>query len=143
MRIPTLLLAAAAHVAGAAAAALMPLPVTVQPVSGQFPIDSNFVVETVGAGSAGLAPAVHAFLARVSRQTAVTYSPLPPAPADAHQLVVECAGGPDYPTLGEDESYTLDVSTGQARIRAATAEGAIHGLATFAQLIEPGPNGFQ
>ena len=143
MRFPTFLMAAAAHVACAAAAALMPLPVTVQPATGQFPIDANFVVETVGAGGARLAPAVHAFLARVSRQTAVVYSPLPPAPGDVHRLVIECAGGPDYPTLGEDESYTLDVSASGAHIRAATAEGAIHGLATFAQLIEPGPNGFQ
>ena len=143
MRITTLFLAAAAQVAGAAAAALMPLPVTVQTAPGQFPIDSNFVVETVGAGGARLAPAVEAFLARISRQTGVVYSPLPPAPADARRLVIDCAGGPEYPALGEDESYTLDVSAAGARIHAATAEGAIHGLATLAQLIEPGPNGFQ
>ncbi len=60
-----------------------------------------------------------------------------------HRLVIDCAGGPEYPTLGEDESYTLDVSGAEARIQAATAEGAIHGLATFAQLIQPGPDGFQ
>jgi hexosaminidase len=146
MRLATLLLAVAAGASQAVLAAgpaLMPMPVTVQPMPGRLPIDANFVVETVGGANARLAPAVKAFLARVSRQTGVIYAPLPPAPADARRLVIECAGGPEYPALGEDESYTLDVSGAEARIKAATAEGAIHGLATFAQSIQPGPDGFQ
>ena len=143
MRLLTIVFAAAAQLGYAATPALMPLPVKVQPAPGQFLINANFVVETVGAGSARVAPAVKSFLARVSRQTGVVYAPLPPAAADARRLVIDCAGGPGYPTLSEDESYTLDVSDREARIHAATAEGAIHGLATFAQLIQPGPNGFQ
>ncbi|HTX35607.1 MAG TPA: family 20 glycosylhydrolase [Bryobacteraceae bacterium] len=131
----------------AAVPALMPMPVKVQTTPGRMAIDANFVVQTVGGANARLAPAVRAFLARVSRQTGILYAPaggpLTPAAADPRRLVIDCAGGPDYPTLGEDESYTLDVSEGQARIQAATAEGAIHGLATFAQLIQPGPDGFQ
>ena len=127
----------------AAAPALMPLPVKVQPASGKLAIDANFVVESVGGANARLAPAVRSFHARVSRQTGVLYAPVPPPAADAHRLAIDCAGGPEYPTLGEDESYTLDVSATEARIHAATAEGAIHGLATFAQLIQPGPDGFQ
>src|ERR1017187_7387887 len=67
----------------------------------------------------------------------------PLAAADARRLAIDCAGGTEYPALGEDESYTLDVSGAEARITAATAEGAIHGLATFAQLIQPGPDGFE
>ncbi len=132
--------------AGAACAAqpaLMPLPVKVQAAPGKLTIDANFVVETVGGANARLALAVRAFLSRVSRQTGIVYAPVPPASADAHRLTIECAGGPEYPTLGEDESYTLDISGADARIKAATAEGAIHGMATFAQLIVPGPGGFQ
>ncbi len=131
------------QLAYAAAPALMPIPIKVQPASGNFPIDANLVVETVGTANARLAPAVQSFLARVSRQTGVLYAPTPPLPPDAHRLVIECAATADYPALSEDESYALDVSATQARIQAATAEGAIHGLATFVQLIQPGPNGFQ
>jgi hexosaminidase len=127
----------------AAEPALMPMPVTVQAAPGKFAVNANFVVETVGGANARLEPAVRAFLARVSRQTGVLYAPVPPALADARRLVIDCAGGPEYPALGEDESYTLDVSDAAAGIKAATAEGAIHGLATFAQLIQPGPDGFQ
>src|SRR5215469_18807579 len=61
-------------------AALMPLPVLVQPVPGAFPINANFIVDTVGPANARLAPAVKSFLARVTRQTGITYSPLSPAP---------------------------------------------------------------
>jgi hexosaminidase len=122
---------------------LMPMPVKVQATPGRFAIDANFVVETVGAANAQLAPAVRSFLSRVARQTGVLYAPVAPAQADARRLTIECAGGPEYPALGEDESYTLDVSDTEARIKAATAEGAIHGLATFAQSIQPGPDGFQ
>jgi len=127
----------------AADPALMPLPVKMQTAPGVFPINANFVVDTVGGANARLAPAVHAFLERVARETGVLYAPVPPPDADAKRLVIECAGGPEYPTLGEDESYTLDVSASEARIKAATKEGAIHGLATFAQLIQPGSEGFQ
>ena len=127
----------------AAGPALMPMPVKLQPAAGRFPIDANFVVETVGGANARLAPGVRSFLARISRQTGVIYAPAPPAAADAHRLVIDCAGGPEYPSLGEDESYTLDVSAAEARIQSATAEGALRALATFAQLVQPGPDGFQ
>ena len=143
MRFRSLILACAAAQAALAGPALMPAPVRVQSAPGKLLIDANFVVETVGGANARLAPAVQAFLARVSRQTGVMYAPVPPAPAEARRLIIDCAGGPGYPALGEDESYTLDVSDTEARIKAATTEGAIHGLATFAQLILPGADGFQ
>jgi len=146
MRITTTLLMLAAGATPALFAAepvLMPMPVKVQATPGRFAVNANFVVETVGGANARLAPAVRAFLARVSRQTGVLYAPVPPAPADVRRLVIDCAGGPEYPALGEDESYTLDVSDAEASIKAATAEGAIHALATFAQLIQPVLDGFE
>jgi hexosaminidase len=146
MRLGTMLLAltaSASQVVFAAGPALMPMPVKVQPASGRFLIDANFVVETVGSGSARVASAVQSFLARVSRQTGVVYAPVPPLPADARRLVIDCTGGAEYPVPGEDESYVLDVSDTEAHIQAATADGAVHGLATFTQLIQPGPDGFQ
>ena len=146
MRFTVVCLALAAcggQVGRAAEPALMPMPVKVEAASGRFLIDANLVVDAGGLSAGRLTPAVGWFLARVSRQTGVPFARQAPAAADAKRLVVECAGGPAYPTLGEDESYTLDVSATEARIKAATVEGAIHGLATFAQLIQPGPEGFQ
>lgn len=139
MRIAILFMCAAVL---AAEPALMPAPVKVQAMPGNFPIDANLVVETTGGANARLAPAVKAFLSRLARETGVLYAPQVPAPADAHRLIVECAGGAAYPVLGEDESYTLDVSAAEIRVHAATADGAIHALATLAQWIQPGPEGF-
>ena len=51
--------------------------------------------------------------------------------------------GAEDPSLGEDESYQLDVAPDGARLKAATVAGALHGLETFAQLVAPGAEGFQ
>jgi hexosaminidase len=76
----------------------------------------------------------------VARQTGI---PIVTTSVKRVTLLVECRErGNDYPTLGEDESYQLDITTTGARLRANTATGVLHGLETFAQLIGPGPDGF-
>ncbi|SPE41965.1 Beta-N-acetylhexosaminidase [Candidatus Sulfopaludibacter sp. SbA3] len=60
------------------------------------------------------------------------------APAGAWPgLAVECREA-----ASEDESYQLDVSPQGARLTARSAIGAMHGMATFAQLMEPAGEGF-
>jgi hexosaminidase len=44
--------------------------------------------------------------------------------------------------IGEDEAYTLDVTTSGAKIHAASPLGAMHGLQTFLQLVAITPDGF-
>jgi hexosaminidase len=77
------------------------------------------------------------FVARVSRQTGIPFR----GAAQKATLLIECReGGSEYPTLGEDESYLLDISPVGARLNATTVTGALRGLETFAQLIGSGPN---
>ena len=58
-------------------------------------------------------------------------------------LTVACrAAGAEWPALGEDESYQLDVTDEGARLSAATVTGIQRGLATFVQLISPGADGY-
>ena len=46
--------------------------------------------------------------------------------------------------MGEDESYRLDITVQrQATLSAATTNGALRGLSTFAQLVVPGAEGFE
>lgn len=121
-----------------AAPALMPLPVKMDAGSGKLAIDGGFTVKATGYTDARLDGAMRRFSARLSRQTGLVF--LSPAGAT---LNVNCtARGSEYPTLGEDESYTLDITAGGATLKAATVDGAIHGLETFAQLVTPGAQGF-
>eukprot|EP01052_Picozoa_sp_SAG31_P023852 SAG31_NODE_1992_length_6709_cov_3.654870_2_plen_130_part_00 len=49
-------------------------------------------------------------------------------------------GGKVWPSLDEDESYSLDIGRGTARLCAPTVWGALAGLQTFAQLVEFDPS---
>ncbi len=120
--------------AAAARGALMPLPVKMTPGSGRLAIDGRFGVT----GSGCPAPAIARFQTRIARQTGI------PLGATGQGLSVTCrAPAPELPTLGEDESYTLDVTAGGARLTAPTTTGVLRGFETFAQLIAPGSDGFE
>jgi hexosaminidase len=129
-----LLLAVLVPLVGAAEP--MPLPWKTVTAQGRLIIDSSFTVAASGYSDARLQGAISRFLSRVSRQTGI---PITGAKQSA-TLVIECReGGSEYPALGEDESYRLDVSSLGARLNATTVTGILHGLETFVQLIGPGP----
>jgi len=119
-------------------AALMPMPATMVPGAGSLKIDSSFAVEARGYSDARLDGAMLRLVARLSRQTGIEIR------GGKTALWIECgAGGPQYPALGEDESYLLDVSAEGAHIRAPTVTGALRGMETFAEWIDLGPDGFE
>jgi hexosaminidase len=97
-----------------------------------MPITAAFRVSAAGCPAAE--SAARRLEDRVMRQGGFASVALPAArPA----LTVECRD-----PAGEDESYQLDVSPEGARLAAPAAIGALRGMATFAQLMEPGPDGF-
>ncbi len=138
-----LLLALATAGVFAATPALMPLPTKMETSAGTLPVDGNFTVAATGSSDARLERALQRFRARLARQTGMPM--IAPKPEDAGKatLRVECAAAPAYPTLGEDESYTLEIAADGARLKSATLDGALHGLETFAQMVTLGPDGFQ
>jgi hexosaminidase len=125
----------------------MPLPVKVQTAAGKLAIDGSFSVAATGYTDLRLESALDRFAARVSRQTGIPMLAARPPNAGRVTLRVECAGAPSGPgakdpSLGEDESYRLDVTPDGARLQAPAVAGALHGLETFAQLVGPGAEGF-
>ena len=121
-----------------AAPSLMPLPAQMDLNSGALTIDGTFGATATGARDTRLDAAMRRLSDRLSRQTGIPF--LGPAVAT---LKVDCAArGADYPTLGEDESYTLDVTPQGATIKAATVDGALRGIETLAQLVAPAEKGF-
>jgi hexosaminidase len=117
----------------------MPLPVRMTPGSGRLVIDNRFQIVVAGVSDARLDNAVERATARLSRQTGIPFiGPRGTA------LRVECgSAGNAYPTLGEDESYTLDVTSDGAVLKTPTVAGALHGIETFLQLVAPASGGFQ
>ena len=138
--------AAAVLLAPASAApSLMPLPVKVESGAGQLSIDLAFQAAESGVSDPVLNAALQRFTARLARQTGLPIGLGQPVNAAHAALTVEVGpaeAAAGWPVLGEDESYTLDVSADGARIKAATVDGAMHGLETFSQLVAPSADGF-
>src|ERR1017187_7045607 len=125
----------------AAQPALMPLPVTVRPGTGKLTLDATFKAALTSAPDARLDASIGRFVVRLSHQTGIPMLGLKDA---TPKLRIECSsGGNDYPTLGEDESYTLDVTSERALLKAPTRAGALHGLETFGQLVTLAQDGFE
>ena len=122
---------------------LMPLPSSVQPGTGQLVIGSSFSVSIRGYNEPRLQHAVERFLDDLRRQTGM--SPLVVQITDSAQvsLVVHADhASKDVQELGEDESYSLEITSGSARLDAATPLGIMRGLETFLQLVTTTPEGF-
>lgn len=134
-----LLILALLNAASAAPLPLMPAPAKVTVTGKSLAIDSRFRMAIDGYSDARLRAAVGRFAVRLERQTGV-----PLTPGNGVTLRVSCQGrGSEYPALGEDESYRLEVTPEAALLKANTVTGVLRGLETFAQLIVPGPDGFQ
>jgi len=125
---------------------VMPLPAKIQLGSGRLMIDHSFSVSNEGANDPRIGRAVQRFLANLSHQTGIPIGFPPNANSSASRKAVLTirAGhvGKPFPEFGEDESYTLDVTSSGASLTAPDTLGILQGLETFLQLVEPAPEGF-
>ena len=123
---------------------LMPAPESVEfrqgvrlPVNKQFRIAfSNFKDDRIRA-------AAERTIVRLQDVTVMDLSRDTSGDEAGAALVIDCAAaGAMPPRLGEDESYTLDVNSGRAVLKAPTTTGALRGLETFLQLVRGDEDGF-
>jgi hexosaminidase len=127
--------------AAVASITVVPAPAHVTMGEGKLSIDAGFQA-AVQYQDRRLVAAVERFVARLSRQTGVPLRAFGPSAGRLSLAMNRAAPGPAYPTLGEDESYRLEVAAGGAKLTAPTTTGILRGLETFAQLVEAGPDGF-
>ena len=127
---------------------VIPLPAKVQLGSGRLMIDQSFSVSNEGAKDPRIDRAAQRFLANLSHQTGMPIGFPPGSNANAaanHKAVLtiraDHAGKP-FPEFGENESYTLDITSSAATLSAPDTLGILHGLETFLQLVQPAPEGF-
>ncbi len=122
---------------------LMPWPSSVQQGSGELRIDATFSVALTGHTEPRLDHSVARFLTQLNRKTAFPASAKAPAAGGKATLTIHTDhASKEIQELGEDESYTLEVTADGAKLNAATPLGTMHGLQTFLQLVEPGAAGF-
>ena len=121
---------------------VMPLPAKVQTGTGSLKIDGSFSVAFTGYQEARLERAGQRFLATLNHQTGIVFNHAPVEASKATLVVTTDHESKPVQELGEDESYTLDVTPSGAKLHAANPLGTLHGLQTFLQLVSVTPDGF-
>ena len=121
---------------------LMPVPAKVQVGTGQLVVDQAFTAVSTGRKDDRLDWGISRFLDQVSRQTGMQLNAQPAAASNATLVIRAENAGRKVQELDEDESYTLEITASRATLTAPNALGALHGLQTFLQLIDPTPAGF-
>ena len=129
---------------------VMPMPAKVQLGNGVLPIDRGFTIGFSGSRDERLDRAGQRFLAQLHRETGIVFASAGSqggvlAPRDAARatlLVTTNRDSKPVQELGEDESYTLDVTPAGAKLNAPTTLGTLRGLQTFLQLVSITVNGF-
>ena len=121
---------------------LMPLPSEYRAGSGALVLDQSFSIALTGYTEDRLVRGAQRFVTNAARLTGMPLnSQLRNAGKATLAIHTDHASKP-VQEPGEDESYSLEVSSTGATLSAATPLGTMHGLQTFLQLIEAGPSGF-
>ena len=121
---------------------LMPQPANVKPGTGALPVGANFTIALTGHTESRLDRAADRFLTQLHRQTALLLAKPARDAAQATLVVHTDHASKEIQELGEDESYSLEVTATGAKLNAANPLGVLRGLQTFLQLVEVSPNGF-
>jgi len=122
---------------------LMPMPASVQLKTGQLVVDSSFSVGISGHSDVHLRRAVELFLDSLRRQTGMPPLDMKVDSAVQARLVVHSErASKKVQELGEDESYSLEISPDGAKLDAVTPLGIMRGLQTFLQLVQTTSDGF-
>ncbi len=123
--------------------ALMPKPASVRASEGRLAITGSFRVALTGYQEPRLDRAARRFVNQLSQFTGIPYLDRMMTDTSAATLVVHCEhAGEPVQAVGEDESYTLDVTPQQAQLNAPEPLGILRGLETFLQLVHEDREGF-
>ncbi len=115
----------------------MPRPAKMQSGAGRLAVTAAFAIAIRHHDDARLRKGIERLSSRWQARTGLTFSSGPANGKASETLMIDCAEtGSELPALGDDESYTLDITAHGGVLRAATVVGALRGLETLAQLLE-------
>jgi hexosaminidase len=122
---------------------LLPTPASIHVSPGGLKLNGSFTVASTGVSDGRLERAIRRFQRRLEAKTGIQVPLGLSGNASAASLTVQCgAASPQFPELGEDESYSLDIDEHHAVLKANRVTGAIRGLETLLQLVEADSNGY-
>jgi hexosaminidase len=124
---------------------LMPWPVSVKAAPGVGPllIQNSFSVSISASADLHLRKALAIFLDDLRRHTGALPLDFAYTEPETGQLQIRVdRASKEVQELGEDESYTIEVTPSAAVLKAPTTLGAMRGLQTLLQLVEITPQGF-
>jgi hexosaminidase len=122
---------------------LMPQPAQLSTQEGRLAITASFSTATDRFRDSRLDAAIARSLVRIENRSAVVLPTAPQTNAPPATLVVSVDGpGGTIQSIDDDESYSLEITSSSAHLRAATVVGAMHGLATLEQLIQSDASGY-
>ena len=138
---PVTALLSASALPESVAPALMPLPASFERGIGIMRLDGNFTVVLEGYREERLNRAVTRLQDRIARETGLIFLP---QKTGTQSILTVRTGHASKPVQesGEDESYTLEVTTAGATLTAANPLGVMRGMQTFLQLIHQDKAGF-
>ncbi|MEG9436644.1 family 20 glycosylhydrolase [Edaphobacter sp. HDX4] len=121
---------------------LMPEPAHLNVGSGSLTWNTAVTVGLPHFKNQRLEDAVNRTLEQIERKTGVPRQRAMTT-SDASTLSIDVDGaGEEIQSIDEDESYALNVSSTGIKLHAATVVGAMRGMTTLLQLIQPSGNGF-
>jgi hexosaminidase len=120
---------------------LMPQPSEMTADSGALALNSTFAVEIQGVSSTRLIEAIHRAERRIEMVAGLRHDGH--GVAGTTRLVVRVYhASAAVQSMDEDESYSLKVAPSGAEIDAASELGAMHGLESLIQLVQPNGGGY-
>jgi hexosaminidase len=120
---------------------LMPQPAELSVNAGELALDSTFAVETPKVSDVRLSDAIARAVRRIEMTARLRHAGKGVTPTTKLIVKVDRVGDA-VQSIDEDESYSVSVTPSGAEIDAATDVGAMHGLETLVQLVQPAGNGY-
>ncbi|QMV20265.1 family 20 glycosylhydrolase [Granulicella sp. 5B5] len=119
----------------------MPQPAEMTVGSGGLALHSTFAVQLPGVSDARLTGAIDRAVRRIEFAAALRHAGRGVAGTTPLIVKVDHLSAP-VQSIDEDESYSLHVTSTGAEIDAPNDLGAMHGLETFVQLVQPDGSGY-
>jgi len=122
---------------------LMPQPASLTAGNGSFALSADFAASVTGFDNDRLDDALSRSLLHLRQSTGLQFATVKAAAGAPAQLTIAVkSAGEAIQSVDEVESYSLTVNASGVQIEAPTVVGAMRGLATLEQLVQPSGEGF-